>query len=132
MTESEDSERRRARRLSNTVAYVEAQAYPPTEGGTSAFIFFPKNISKGGLMFRSFQSLAVSTSLTMDLYLPTCNAPLELQGKVVRVNRPSEEDVYEVAIAFGPMKEEDKKELRKYLVANSFPYEDYEVSFDES
>src|SRR5215212_337140 len=56
----------------------------------SFFADYTKNISKGGTFIRTATPLPGGTRFLFKLSVPSCSAPFEVSGEVVRVERGAE------------------------------------------
>ena len=86
-----------------------------TEGRVDEVI--TKNVSPVGLRFEVDKELTQSDRLSMSLYLPENDDPIELVGKVIWQTKTSLEDnaPYDVGIEITEIKDKNKNVFLKYL-----------------
>lgn len=73
-----------------------------------------KDVSAEGCLLLVAEKMRKNTTLKLELYLSDGNrAAMELEGKVVRLNR-SEDGLYEYGIEFSSVKREDRKRFAEY------------------
>jgi hypothetical protein len=86
-----------------------------TEGRVDEVI--TKNVSPVGLRFEVGKELTQSDRLSMSLYLPENDDPIELVGKVIWQTKTSLEDnaPYDVGIEITEIKDKNKNIFLKYL-----------------
>lgn len=74
-----------------------------------------RNLSEGGVHFRTDEFVARACRLVMELNMPMFNKPLKAIGKVAWIRKASEGDGYEVGNRFLDITRNDKRLLSDYL-----------------
>lgn len=85
-----------------------------------------KNISIGGICLIAYEELQAGDLLDLEIYLPGYNIPINIVGRVVWVKEfviggPPAEKRFDAGVEFIEAKEEDVKEIGKYI-ANYVAY----------
>ncbi len=70
-----------------------------------------RNISGGGILFRSNEQLPVGTELDISVNLPHVDKIIDVSGKIVRLERIKGADCYLVGAEFTKITEEDRNVL---------------------
>jgi len=78
-----------------------------------------KDISAGGVLFVSDESLSVGSILELKIELPDGKEPIESMARVVRVEEKEEGKHYDVAVCFLDITSAERVRLNKYIDAGS-------------
>ncbi|MBI4430400.1 MAG: Flp pilus assembly complex ATPase component TadA [Candidatus Omnitrophica bacterium] len=74
-----------------------------------------KNVSAGGLVFISADSMTIGSIVEIKIELPGEKAPIECIARVVRVDQKDEESAYDVAVCFLDLSSADRGKLDQYV-----------------
>ena len=86
------------------------------EGPSEKYEALTKNISTSGLLFERDQQISIDRQLSMVIKLPDSHSPLlELEGKVVRIEKLLPSEKYALGIKFTKISEKDKEEIKNCL-----------------
>ncbi len=84
-------------------------------GLTSEKLGVTKNISAGGLLIASGESLPVGTVLELNIELPDNKEPVECLARIVRVEEAEKAKTYNVAVNFLDLTSAQRVRLNKYI-----------------
>ncbi len=73
------------------------------------------DISQGGILFTNSVPIPISSFLEIEIIVPEHNLPINLTGKVVRVEEIIPDEKYEIGFFFKHIFEKDSELLLKYL-----------------
>ena len=74
-----------------------------------------KNISKGGIRFRTGEFISMACRLIMELDVPMFSKPIKAITKVAWIRKTEGGDDYEVGNQFVEMSKEDKELISEYV-----------------
>lgn len=75
-----------------------------------------RNISEGGALVTTYETLPVSSTIHIRINLPGRETPVESYAKIMRCVKASEtEEVYHVGICFLDLRDEDRLEISKHV-----------------
>lgn len=113
MEESTGTEKRKSRRIKThiPVRYRTLRGRPGVVGASS----ITKDLSEGGIRFRTAEFIAMSCRLILELDIPMFTKPIKAISKVAWLRKlPSGED-YDVGNQFLEMSKENKKLVSEYV-----------------
>ena len=82
--------------------------------GMSALKSQTKNLSRNGVLLESRVPFNIGTELEIDIHLPDNGADIALKGRVVRMEKGSEDTRYHVGVVFLADSEEDNRRLEGF------------------
>ena len=108
-------EKRRAPRVPTdfSLKYKELQGNAEDFRGTVS-----KNISEGGVRFRSDRFISLACRLIVELNLPALAKPVRAVSKIAWIKKLPVGDDYEVGNKFLEISREDKGHIKKYVDVN--------------
>lgn len=74
-----------------------------------------KNISEGGIRFRSDRFISLACRLVVELNLPTMEKPIKAVSKIAWIKKLPAGDDYEVGNQFLEISREDKTAIRNFV-----------------
>jgi len=93
--------------------YKELQGKPGDFRGTVS-----KNISEGGVRFRSDRFISLACRLVVELNLPALAKPVRAVSKIAWIKKLPVGDDYEVGNKFLEIAKEDQRNLRNFVELN--------------
>ncbi|MBN1913590.1 MAG: PilT/PilU family type 4a pilus ATPase [Candidatus Omnitrophica bacterium] len=85
----------------------------------SAKAALSKNISPNGILFTSNKAIPVSTYLSLDITPPGFAEPILAEGKVMRVEEVSHDELYNIGIAFTKINLNEFRVIQEYIRATN-------------
>lgn len=123
MLPTDPSERRIYIRLDSKVnlrfKVFKSQQELVKKGFTPEQFSVTKNISAGGLLFFSDESLPVGAIIELKIELPGGDAPIECLARVIRVDEVEEDKKYNVAACFLDITGAQKSRLNRFITTES-------------
>ena len=77
-----------------------------------------KNISAGGLLFTSAETIAIGSILELKIELPEGGEPIECLSKAVRIEEREQNENYDIAVCFLDLTSAQRARLNKYIETN--------------
>ena len=74
-----------------------------------------KNVSEGGIRFRSDRFISLACRLVVELSLPSITKPIRAVSKITWIKKLPAGDDYEVGNQFLEISREDKEVIREYV-----------------
>ncbi len=113
-------ERRAFQRIKISVSVWHGRAYKnhaelrKEESGPEQFSV-TKDISAGGLVFISNETMPVGSIVEIKIEIPGVSGFIECTGRVVRTEKKGQDGAYEVAVCFLDLKSADRKKLDDFV-----------------
>jgi len=109
---STNSERRKFARLESRfpVKYKDLKGAGAESRGTIS-----KNISEGGIRFRSDRFISLACRLVVELNLPKMVEPIKAVSKITWIRKLPAGDDYEVGNQFLEIRRKDKESIRDFI-----------------
>ncbi|MBD3426869.1 MAG: hypothetical protein GF409_06520 [Candidatus Omnitrophica bacterium] len=126
---NENTEKRKHPRVKThiPVRYRKMRDGAGVEGSSS----LTKNLSQGGLRFRTGEFISMACRLILELDIPMLTKPVKAISKVAWIRKSAEGDDYEVGNQFLEMSKKDKELISEYVDSLNL-YNDPETSTEEA
>jgi len=74
-----------------------------------------KNMSEGGIRFRTSEFISMACRLILELDIPLFSSSVKIISRVAWINKSSSQDDFEIGNQFIEMSKEDKKLVSEYI-----------------
>jgi hypothetical protein len=110
---NENTEKRKHQRVKThiPVRYRKMRDGAGVQGASSV----TKNLSQGGLRFRTGEFISMACRLILELDIPMLTKPVKAISKVAWIRKSAEGDDYEVGNQFLEMSKKDKELISEYV-----------------
>jgi len=78
-------------------------------------LFMSKDIGPEGIFLVNNESFPLGTIFKLRIHTPTTSKPIDVEAKVIRIQKDENSQVMGMGLAFTQIKETDKKELLRHL-----------------
>lgn len=102
---------RRKHKRKDLYCLIKYTPYYQQEGPTRTIFTSLRNISGGGLLFKSSEYLPIGTRLDIMINIPSLDKTVSVQAKVVRFEENKKTKSYLVGVVFTDIKDPDKDEI---------------------
>ena len=105
-------EKRRYKRIESKLPLQYKNLRKPGEPPTGSLT---KNISEGGICFKSNEFISLACRLVVEISLPTAPKPIKAIAKVAWIKKTPNGDQYELGNQFLDMTKEDKAQIINFV-----------------
>ena|SRR3989338_1015379 len=102
---------RRKHKRKDLYCLIKYTPYYQQEGPTQTVFTSLRNISGGGLLFKSNEYLPVGTRLDIAISVPAINKTVFVQSRVVRFEKNKNTKTYLVGVMFTDIRDSDRDEI---------------------
>lgn len=103
------------RRYKRTESVIPVQYRNLRKSGEASVGSLTKNVSEGGICFKTTEFISLACRLVVELELPALSKPIKAISKVAWIRKISTTDQYEVGNQFLEMTKEDKKNIADFI-----------------
>jgi len=105
------TERRRSQRMESSLPVK----YRNLKMATSPASSLTRDISEGGIRFKTTEFISLACRLVVEINIPTVQRPIKAISKVAWIKRLATNDQYEMGNQFLEISKEDKAAINEYV-----------------